>query len=120
MHSLFKAAVRDRVIAYNPCEASTLPKVIKTRRDPLTPDQFERLLSAIPTQHRALPQVGIETGMRWGELAALRPRHLDAQPADQCGGDDRGDKQEGLPHRPAVHRQALPEERPAPAHQDHP
>jgi integrase len=65
------------VIAYNPCEATTLPKVIKTRREPISPEQFEKLLTAIPAQHRALLQVGIETGMRWGELAALRPRHVD-------------------------------------------
>jgi integrase len=77
LHSLFKAAVRDRVIAYNPCEASSLPKVIKSRREPISPEQFEKLLTAIPEQHRALLLVGIETGMRWGELAALRPRHLD-------------------------------------------
>ena len=77
LHSLFKAAVRDRVIAYNPCEAITLPKVIKTRREPISPEQFEKLLAAIPAQHRALLPVGIETGMRWGELTPLGPRHLD-------------------------------------------
>ena len=76
LHSIFKAAVRDCIIAYNPSEGTSLPKVISTRRATITPAQFDALLAAIPRQHRALLQVGIETGMRWGELAALRPRHL--------------------------------------------
>lgn len=76
LHSVFKAAVRDRVIAYNPCDGTSLPKVITSRRETITPEQFDALLAAIPAQHRALLRVGIETGMRWGELAALRPRHL--------------------------------------------
>ena len=48
-----------------------------SRRATITPAQFDALPAAMPVQHRALLQVGIETGMRWGELAALRPRHLD-------------------------------------------
>jgi len=76
LHSIFKAAVLDRIIAYNPSDGTGLPKVISTRRATITPAQFDALLAAIPRQHRALLQVAIETGMRWGELAALRPRHL--------------------------------------------
>jgi len=74
---IFKAAVRDRVIAYNPCEGSTLPKVVTTPREIITPGQFEQLLVTIPGRHRLLLLVGIETGMRWGELAGLRPKYLD-------------------------------------------
>ena len=76
LHSIFKVAVRDRIITYNPSDGTSLPKVISTRRATITPAQFDALLAAISRQHRALLQVGIETGMRWGELAALRPRHL--------------------------------------------
>ncbi len=79
LSSIFKAAHRDRVIGYNPCERTTLPKVVTTTRETVTPVQFERLLAAIPERHRVLLLVGIETGMRWGELAALRPRHLDTK-----------------------------------------
>lgn len=78
LSSIFKAAHRDRVIGYNPCERTTLPKVVTTTRETITPVQFEKLLAAIPERHRVLLLVGIETGMRWGELAALRPRHLDS------------------------------------------
>jgi integrase len=77
LHGIFKAAVRDRVIAFNPCEGTVSPKVVLARRETITPEQFESLLAAIPVQHQVLLRVGIETGMRWGELAALRPRHVD-------------------------------------------
>ena len=76
LHSIFKAAIRDRLIAYNPSDGTSPPKVISTRRQTITPTQFEALLTTMPAEHRALLQVGIETGMRWRELAALRPRHL--------------------------------------------
>ncbi len=78
LSSIFKSAHRDRVIGYNPCERTTLPKVITAQREIIQPAQFEQLLAAIPQRHQVLLLVGIETGMRWGELAALRPRHLDS------------------------------------------
>ena len=65
------------MFGYNPCGRTTLPKVIPAQRETITPVQFAQLLAAIPERHRPLLLVGIETGMRWGELAALRPRHLD-------------------------------------------
>ncbi len=77
--SIFKAALRDRIVPYNPCLETTLPKVVTPPREIITPAQFEQLLAAIPSQHRVLLLVGIETGMRWGELAGLRPRHLDLE-----------------------------------------
>jgi integrase len=45
----------------------------------LTPAEYRRLLEAIPDKHRLMIQVAIETGLRWGELIALRPRHLDLE-----------------------------------------
>jgi integrase len=43
----------------------------------LTPDEFGRLIAAIPERHRLLLVVtAIETGTRWGELVALRSRHI--------------------------------------------
>jgi len=77
LHGIFARAVRDRLIAHNPCADTDLPKVVTKRQRIITPDQFERLLAAIPDRYRTLVLTAIETGMRWGELAALRPRHLD-------------------------------------------
>ena len=76
LHSVFARAVRDRIIAFNPCEDTELPKVIAKRARTLTPEEYRRLLDALPNRHRLMVQVAIETGLRWGELIALRPRHL--------------------------------------------
>ena len=77
LHGIFARAVRDRLIGSNPCADTDLPKVVPARQRIITPDQFERLLVAVPDRYRTLVLTAIETGMRWGELAALRPRHLD-------------------------------------------
>jgi integrase len=77
LHSIFERAVRDQLILINPCEHTELPKVIVRRTRTLTPDEFGRLITAIPERHRLMVSTAIETGMRWGELIALRPRHID-------------------------------------------
>jgi integrase len=35
------------------------------------------LINADPDQSRLMVETAIETGMRWGELTALKPRHVD-------------------------------------------
>ena len=77
LHSIFERAVRDQMILMNPCAHTELPKIIVRRTRTLTPDEFARLITAIPERHRLLVATAIETGMRWGELIALRPRHID-------------------------------------------
>jgi integrase len=77
LHGVFKRAVRDRVIAYNPCAETELPKVVARKTRTLTPEEFQRLLAAIPDRFKLLVLTEIETGLRWGELIALRPRHVD-------------------------------------------
>ena len=77
-HSIFERAVRDhQLILINPCEHTELPKIFVRRTRTLTPDEFGRLFAAIPERHRLLVATAIETGMRWGELIALRPRRID-------------------------------------------
>jgi integrase len=77
LSSIFRRAVRDRILVFNPCDHTELPKVILRKSRTVNPDEFERLLSALPLQHRLLVETFIETGMRWGEVIALRPRHID-------------------------------------------
>jgi integrase len=77
LHSIFKRAVRDRVIPYNPCAETELPKVISRKLPTLTPEEFDQLIAAIPDRWTPLVLTAIETGLRWGELVALRPRHID-------------------------------------------
>lgn len=77
LHGVFKRAVRDRVLAYNPCADTELPKVITKKPRILAPAEFDRLLACIPPRFLPLVLTEIETGLRWGELIALRPRHID-------------------------------------------
>jgi len=77
LHSVFRRAVRDRVILTNPCEGIELPKIPPRKARILTPPEYDRLLAAIPERFQLLVMTDIETGLRWGELIALRPRHID-------------------------------------------
>lgn len=77
LHSIFKRALIDRVVAYNPCDGTRLPKVVKKPKRAVTPEEFDALLAALPIRYQTLVLVAIETGMRWGELIALRPVDID-------------------------------------------
>jgi len=90
MHSLVDLALRDGLIAHNPCRFAEVPR---DDRDPeirfLTPGEVERVLAATPgsdsaqTERTWWPVVRLliltaaMTGMRKGELRALRWSDLD-------------------------------------------
>jgi len=61
----------------NPCAHTELPKVITSKTPTLTPEEFDVLIAAIPDRYRLMVETAIETGMRWGELIALKPWHVD-------------------------------------------
>ena len=110
LHSIFKRAVRDQLIVVNPCEHTELPKVIARKTRTLTPDEFDALIHAIPEQHRLMVETAIETGMRWGELIALRPRHIDFLRRTLTVEETIVEvSTQALPHRRALPRQALPQ-----------
>ncbi|MEO6204245.1 MAG: site-specific integrase [Mycobacteriales bacterium] len=77
LKTIFQRAVRDRVLLTNPCAATELPKAVRTPRTIPTPEQFERLIGEVPPRWRLMILVEIETGLRWGELVALRPASID-------------------------------------------
>jgi len=77
LHGIFTRAVRDQLILANPAAHTELPKIISTKMRILTPTEFDRLLEHIPARHQLMVLVAVETGLRWGELVALRPEHLD-------------------------------------------
>jgi len=77
LHAIFERAVIDQVINVNPCRHTLLPKVTKKPKLSVTPEQFEKLLAEIPAEYRLMVLTAIETGVRWGELAALRPADID-------------------------------------------
>jgi integrase len=77
LHSVVERAQRDRVVTFNPCAHTELPKVIKRKARTLAPEEYVAILTSLPAQHRLMVETAINTGPRWGELIALKPRHLD-------------------------------------------
>lgn len=73
--SILDAAVRDRRINANPSRDVMLPRKVRKERAYLTHAQVEALATAStkPTLVRFLAY----TGVRWGEAAGLRVKHLD-------------------------------------------
>jgi hypothetical protein len=51
--------------------------VVVAKKRTLTPEEFDLLITAIPDRYRLMVETAIETGMRWGELIAQKPRHVD-------------------------------------------
>lgn len=76
LHKIFSRAVIDRIVPTNPCSHSELPKVVRQPKRIITVEQFEAILSHIPKRYRTMVLLAIETGLRWGELVALRPRDI--------------------------------------------
>jgi len=77
LSSVFERALVDRVVTFNPCAHTELPKRVKKKSRTLTPTEYDAILAALPAQHRLMVETAINTGLRWGELIALKPRHLD-------------------------------------------
>ena len=75
--SVIERALRDRVVTFSPCAHTELPKVIKKQTRTLTPAEYVAILTSLPAQHRLMVETAINTGLRWGELIALKPRRLD-------------------------------------------
>lgn len=77
LHKIFARAVIERAVAANPCAYTELPKVITKPKRIITVEQFDAILAGIPSRHRIMVLLAIETGLRWGELIALRPVDID-------------------------------------------
>jgi integrase len=88
LHSIFERALHDRVITFNPCAHTELPKRVKKQHRTLTPAEYDAILAALPASpapYRLMIETAINTGLRWGELIALKPRHLHLDPESGTG-----------------------------------
>ncbi|MQA13654.1 MAG: tyrosine-type recombinase/integrase [Pseudonocardiaceae bacterium] len=82
--AVLKSAVRNRLIAYNPCEGIRLPRRRKHDNDERVitrDDVLTRLLPAAPDRYRAIIATAAGTGLRWGEAAGLCDDALDLDAA---------------------------------------
>ena len=77
LHSIFERAVRDQLILMNPASTRSCPRyrAADPDADPGSVRSPGSLRSRSVTGCSSA--TAIETGMRWGELIALRPRHID-------------------------------------------
>lgn len=75
--TVFRAAVHDRVIGFNPCERMTLPEIPRQRVVPISVETVEAIAAAVKPQYRALVVLGAGTGLRRGELFGLRLDDVD-------------------------------------------
>jgi integrase len=73
---LLSSAVKDNRIARNPADGVGLPRSHQPHKRYLTHEQVATLADAAG-EHGLLIRVLVYTGLRFGELAALRIRHLD-------------------------------------------
>jgi len=68
---IFRRAVEDGDLAVNPCTHLRLPAVRGRRERIASPEEAQRLLSALPDPDRAIWATALYAGLRRGELLAL-------------------------------------------------
>ncbi|KHK98324.1 integrase [Microbacterium mangrovi] len=76
LNSILEVAVRDRLLLANPAKDVQLPRKVRKRRQYLTHAQVERLAVACGDEGLYVLFLAY-TGLRWGEMVALRVRDLD-------------------------------------------
>jgi len=78
LKSALGRAVKQQLLARNPAETQRMPRVERKERVTLTVDQSVRLLKSISHMHIYWPVLlALTTGMRRGEILALRWRNVD-------------------------------------------
>lgn len=76
LSGVFKLAVRDGRLVRNPSEDVRLPRIVKTRRGYLTHEQLAQV-SERCGQSADIVLFLAYTGVRWGEMAALKADRVD-------------------------------------------
>jgi integrase len=76
MSSTLKSAVRNQMIQSNPADGASIPRASRNEMRFLTPAEIQQLVDEIPERHRSLVLTLAYTGIRQGELTALRRRRI--------------------------------------------
>jgi integrase len=78
LRAILNTAVKeDALIRENPCRVKGYDRYHTPERPTATVEQVYRLADALPPRFRALVVVAAFSGLRWGELAALRRADVD-------------------------------------------
>ena len=76
-HRMFRIAYDWELISNNPCAHMTFPSPTKPQDRHLSPAEFRALHAGAPSWLRPILVFAVATGMRRGEVAALRWEHVD-------------------------------------------
>jgi len=80
LHKAFDHAIKWGLIARNVCDSVSLPRKIRHQMQPLTTEQCQKLLQvAQGHKFEGLLTLAVATGMRRGELLALRWQDVDLE-----------------------------------------
>jgi integrase len=87
LFAIFKSAVGKELITRNPCEGTRLPPVDDDTEDDeekvfLTEPEFALVRECMHADSRDLITVAVGTGLRWGELTALKVKDLSLDASD--------------------------------------
>jgi integrase len=75
--AMFEHALDRGVIQKSPCRETRMPKTERKEMVFLSPDEFTSLADFIPERHKAMVLLLAATGIRWGEVTALRHDDFD-------------------------------------------
>ena len=78
LHTIMQTAMADRLIRVNPCQIPKAGKEESPERPIATLEQVFTIADAVPAHFRLLVLLGCFTSCRWGELAALTRKDIDA------------------------------------------
>ena len=74
---IIRSAIEMDILVRGPCASVKVPRPVRHEMRFLTPEQIEDLADAVQACYRALIFVLAYGGLRWGEAAGLRRRHVD-------------------------------------------
>ena len=77
LRMILTAAVESDLLARSPARGVKLPRIERREMRFLTPAELSGLLEAVPDRYRLLVKTAAYTGLRFGELAGLRPRDVE-------------------------------------------
>ncbi len=75
--TIFRAAVKDKLITSSPCDGIRRPEVQQAKVTPLPVETVEKLIEAVPERYRALIVLGAGTGVRISEALGVANDRVD-------------------------------------------